>query len=600
MGAPAWLAAVARGRSRSFRDAAQGGHVKAPGDHARLSMLPAFVVREVGLTSHMGARLDLALLSSFLYWSALPANGRPRALPYASGETVDLAGGEFVLSLQSVAEDLWDRFFGRSLPDDPQDSKPFRRFYALVKTAARRLQDRGWLVSRGPAVPDKGALLGTVWTLEGTPLEGYDSRPLRPAPLLEFGRAWPEDGPWQNAVDRLGAAFRLSECEKGRMRYTEVCAVLASRQREDHPTFADAVENLLATARGVRGERHQRVGAWARGRECDKGAPVRVPWLVLEVDDGDFTTGHITARALLEHLQDEYDVEGAFEAHSGNRSPHVRVPCGAWGDVAFRDSKTAHRVLVRWAARLCEGAGVAPEAVDPGPLNPLSTIRLPGSTRRIDRGAWIPASEQGRRRRAGRPEAEWQQTDYRQPSRAGEEPAYWIPRWETARVTALPADVALQCEDEADWHAAVYAYEAEHGPYVPGRPEAAPLSPALALSLMAAADAAFGPPDWIGPDGTILWERVPAARPGGDGSAWSEMCERVLADGHARGQTVECADGRSFMGRRNVAFFLAGHLHRLHGEDGWDRLVAWNEAKMAPPLRAHELRAQWRSAADPS
>ena len=45
-----------------------------------------------------------------------------------------------------------------------------------------------------------------------------------------------------------------------------------------------------------------------------------------------------------------------------------------------------------------------------------------------------------------------------------------------------------------------------------------------------------------------------------------------------------------------ASFFLAGHLVRLHGEDGgWAALEAWNDG-LPRPLRPHELTCQWRGA----
>ena len=559
----------------------QGDHDKGPGRHAHLSALPAFVVHDVGLTSHKGARLELAVLSGFLHWSALPANNEPRTLEYDNGEdSVRLGAGEFVVSLQSVAEDVYDRFFGRSLPANPLSDPDFKAFYSLARAAKDRLLTKGYLRRIDYAVPAKLGVLGTVWTLKGTPLEGYGSRRLPEAPLLLFGgpHARPVDNAltlndeaWVNCVDRLALAFRISEIRKGRLRYTEVCNRLDTAQRRDAPMFGDAVRNARAMGRGVVGERHQRVGAWERGRECDAEAPVRVPWVPLEIDDDTFTYSLAHARVLIEHLWDEYEVEGVTVAHSGRRSAHVRVPSAAFGDPVFRDAKTAHRVLSTWARRLCEEAGVNPSVVDKGPLNPLNTLRLPGSTRRIEdkREVHLPG---GRVERVT--------TGYRE-----------------ARCTVLPAEAALSCEDEGDWVRALHAHESRHGPYVLPDPTSAPLSSPLALSLAAACDEAFGPPAWVGPGGLILWDLVPdVTLGGGTGGAWAEMCDGLLRDGVDEGQEFECGDGRSWAGRTMAAFFLAGHLVRLHGEaEGWARLEQWN-ASLPSPLRPHELVCQWRGA----
>src|SRR5690606_27902274 len=149
--------------------------------------------------------------------------------------------------------------------------------------------------------------------------------------------------------------------ERGfRERYGGLVHRPADTRRRLNPLEVEHHRWTSCVAKGVRGERHATVGARARGRMRVASAPVRVPYVVLEIDDADFRYSLQWAKRVTEFLWTELDVEPGYVsvAFSGRRSAHVRIPCGLFGNPLYHDRQQAKRVLREWAAWLCEAAGV--------------------------------------------------------------------------------------------------------------------------------------------------------------------------------------------------------------------------------------------------
>lgn len=175
-------------------------HEKAPANPDAFRRRPQPIVQEISYTTHMGVRIDLAVLSAFAYWLGLPANRRPRVLVYHDEHALSLGSGEFVISILSVAEDLYARWYGKRFKK-PLKDEHFERFYGRVKHAKNRLEEKGHLRRLGYARPDSLGVYGTRWGDSDSKLV---DEILRCRPITA-------EGSGVNVVDEIGAAFVAEE-----------------------------------------------------------------------------------------------------------------------------------------------------------------------------------------------------------------------------------------------------------------------------------------------------------------------------------------------------------------------------------------------------
>ncbi len=169
---------------------------KAPANDSAFRRLPPALEEYIGLTTHMGARIDLAVLSAFAYWLGLPENQRPRVLDYHDDHCLLLNGEEAVISIQSVAEDLYARWYGERFRN-PMKDEHFYRFYHRVRASVGRLKVKGLLVRIDYARPGSKGLYGTRWDLGDSPTSDAVRR-CRPIA---------EPGSGVNVVDVIGDCF---------------------------------------------------------------------------------------------------------------------------------------------------------------------------------------------------------------------------------------------------------------------------------------------------------------------------------------------------------------------------------------------------------
>ncbi len=164
---------VIGGPAVSFRRAAQQGFDKGAARPHAFAELPLSVVEAIGTTTHKGVRLDLMVLAHQLFASR--QHDRDEPLLYRQGFSLAVEEHEFVLAMQTTAEDAYACLTGRSERSAFEDeagrrTDDFERFYRRIVYSYKRLQKEGWLRKCHYALPMFQGLYGTVWTLKGTRL----------------------------------------------------------------------------------------------------------------------------------------------------------------------------------------------------------------------------------------------------------------------------------------------------------------------------------------------------------------------------------------------------------------------------------------------
>lgn len=154
--------------------------------------LPLEIVNQIGYSTHQGPRIEAVLLSSFAYYyKERVRSGKDSTGPHR----VPLGRHEFVTTIQQVAMNAYAILYGKE-PKGPA----FKRFYVRARKSVDRLIDKGLLIKVRPLVPKAGGVFGTIWSLEGTPLEG----------LLDICESFaaPCDEPVLRIVERYPITFK--------------------------------------------------------------------------------------------------------------------------------------------------------------------------------------------------------------------------------------------------------------------------------------------------------------------------------------------------------------------------------------------------------
>lgn len=414
----------------TFIERQQAGRGGRPTEDA-VTALPAGVVRELGLWTHKGPLLDVAVLSAMAYryrLSRMPDTTWMRSVLEEEwvredaelAATLDLQPGEVWVSRERVARDLRQRWafadprgdaFGLSTGSS---SGSWKRFFENVRNAFRRLEDAGHIrrLRDVQRTGKQNATMGSVFTLDGTPVgERADRLYDLPAPralvlhpegpdaalaaLLDGAR---DDDPVP-AVDLVGAAmvgFAAHRRAGGaasvaalraaspvvaakEYNYSEVRSSLAGGQRVVQTDRWTRKQARLGPGddQGPYAERHVSVGAWRKlhaGKGRD-GRPCMAPWLVLDFDRGDDVEESLEAaqRAVRELLHLGVEPGALVCAYTGGRGFHVHVPTGAFGSPVFRNAGDGRAVLKAIVLALVD------EHVDAAPLSPVHLVRAVGS-----------------------------------------------------------------------------------------------------------------------------------------------------------------------------------------------------------------------------
>jgi len=315
-------------------------------------------------------------------------------LRYHDGTLAVRREGEHIKSIQSYAEDAWRRLYKRAVPEgDPLDDEAFHRFYRRVQKALQRCDS---VDNRGDAVPTGDRRRRHTHGRRFAPSEAVrdaargrpTAAPPEATPCTAPGDFRPYGEP-EDAVREMER--RVAESEALHTAFT-------------HGITKGRLQGPRRTAEGRRFEtRHARgcddrphyitVGRWRKGEVdrvkrpsgADRAVPLRVPWIVAEIDGRkgrakDRGVSDRLARRLLRRL-DAFGVDlgDVVVSYSGNASIHVRIPDGMVGCPIYRSEKAATAALRRFFDRLCGEDTELRKAIDNAVMRPSQLIRAVGS-----------------------------------------------------------------------------------------------------------------------------------------------------------------------------------------------------------------------------
>lgn len=334
--------------------------------------LPEPVVDKIGLYTHMGARIECALLSRLLF-EAKKQDTSERAVPFKGHGEYMKPAGTFILSMERAAKDLWKRWFHQDAEGDG-----FKKFYERLRKSADRLEDEGWVRRLGH--PHENRCFGYVWSFMGTFLAGAEESlphcPYEGAMLLHSGA--PDDGKVEghpdhvNAVDVIGEAF-VAAHPKEFNRGECVTSLDTYGRGKYHDTFEWYRTNAQ---HGAAGPRFTSIGAWRPGEEGRADKPHTVPWITWDIDNDDLQEALNTAKRIVENLEHlGASLEKIHVSFSGKKGFHIRLPSGMAGAPVFANGAEAERILRKFCS------WVADEETDLAPCSPRQNIRMIGSKR---------------------------------------------------------------------------------------------------------------------------------------------------------------------------------------------------------------------------
>lgn len=330
--------------------------------------LPDKEVRRIGLSTHMGARIDLAILSAFGFHYKKNYL-RETHFKYHNGVEVRVPKGKFIVSINTIAEDLYFRWFMRM----PQ-GEVFVRFYERVKKAVGRLKKSGLLVYHGYVNKRYRGTLGSVWSLEGTDL----GKMIAHCPICEHQGVVLTKSTTQyylpsgfvNAVDLIGSMI-IGESHD-HFRYSEMAVSKMARNRfHDYGNWINTVAK-----NGARGDRHVSTGAY---RKSDLknivGSPSFLPYLILDIDGDNPIDSYLSIEQIINKLDHiGVDLQTIIASYTGGRGFHLYIPSSLFGNPVFSNAESASRVFGKLSLSLLKGIDV-----DHGLFNPTHLVRCIGS-----------------------------------------------------------------------------------------------------------------------------------------------------------------------------------------------------------------------------
>ena len=339
----------------------QGGHTKSAPSETSFVTLPHEIVDRVGLFSNRGVRLELAILAGFCFHHFENAASNQR-ITYTNGRKIVSPEGQFVVSMLTVAEDLFCRWFEGTPSLDNDD---FRRFYDRVKRATRRLKSAELLVEHQKE--GYSGILGTHWSIPWMTKKAMAF--MEPIGLSDgwiSSQVAEEDPLSVNVVDLIGKHL-IQELSSD---YTnsEFCASVYQRGR-----YHDTMNAVNTVARvGASSDRHISVGAFKTDTPHDD-SPVAIPWVVIDVDSNDINDSFNKAHRITWLLEEEFSLTNYFVAYTGGRGFHIHIPSIAFGNPVFRNWRSAKQCLNRWADEWID------EYIDRNLFDPRHLVRMVGS-----------------------------------------------------------------------------------------------------------------------------------------------------------------------------------------------------------------------------
>jgi len=351
-----------------FRVRAQGGYRKRKPNPDAFIFLPQSIVHTIGLRTHMGARIDAAVYSAFGYHYKKNFEMESE-IRFSNGVKVRVPKGKFIVSINTIAEDLYYRWF-LELPSGDD----YTRFYEKVKKAVGRLRKKKLLNYHGYVDDRFKGTLGSVWSLEGTRLGSLiltceQSKASGVIITRAVGPQKSEMG-FVNTVDFIGGEL-MAENHRS-FRYGEMCT-----SRFDRNRFTDYYNWIYSIANtGANGPRHTTAGAFrkmdlSRIGEC----PASIPFVVLDVDKDNPLDSHDSAVKIVSQLDARsIPLEPILVCYTGGRGFHICIPSGMFGNPVFSSSSKTVPILSRFVS---DTFGTV--SVDTGVFNPSHLVRCIGS-----------------------------------------------------------------------------------------------------------------------------------------------------------------------------------------------------------------------------
>lgn len=331
-------------------------------------LLPEEDVEQIGTQTHMGPRLEAAILASFAYHYKRNYY-RETEITYHNGIRVTVPKGRFIVSIQTIAEDLYFRWF-LNLPE----GEDYKRFYERVKKSVGRLKDKGLLTYHGYAHPKSRGLFGSFWSLENTKI----GKEIASLPECAFSglvvtqaveKEYKSDG-LINVVDLIGSD--LMRGSHSDFHLSEMCTSIYDRNR-----FHDYMDWQTTIARkGAKGGRHTSIGAF---RKSDlvaiNTAPCTVPFIIIDLDENSVETNFDTARSITQKLKKlGCDIRQIIVAYTGGKGFHIQIPSGLIGNPIYQHSYSAAQIIGEFVDKI-----IPKETVDRQKFYPTALIRVIGS-----------------------------------------------------------------------------------------------------------------------------------------------------------------------------------------------------------------------------
>ena len=352
----------------SFTEKLQANFQKRAPNPDSFLYLPESEVKRIGLKTHMGARIDCAVLSGFAYHYKKNYE-KESDIRYANGVKIRVPKGRFVVSINTIAEDLWYRWFlTHPIGDD------FTRFYEKVKKSVQRLVKGGSLQYHGFVDARYKGVLGSVWSLSGTVIGSVISECKKADTsglILTHSvlQNYTQRG-FVKVVDLLGGELMRDDYRNYRM--AEMCTSRFDRNRfHDYFNWIQTVAKL-----GANGDRHTTTGAFKRSdlRNIDS-APSYLPYFIIDIDEDNPLDSHEKASYVVSVLDDlGCPLRSVMVCYTGGRGFHVYIPGSVFGNPVFRSSSVSVSIANKYIR------DTFPDLMaDTGLFNPTHLVRLIGS-----------------------------------------------------------------------------------------------------------------------------------------------------------------------------------------------------------------------------
>jgi hypothetical protein len=275
-----------------------------------------------------------------------------------AGHLVSVGQNEVYCSMESIAEDLYTLLVGKRnhYTKHGDRKRGFEAFYRRVCRAIKRLTT--YIEPISYAAGSAQGLHGTVWKIT-------DTRAQEASASLSASQSLTE-----SAEAQLIEALIHDDPEK--YCYAESCVTIyrKTQQYSHHGRWERQVLDANPAS-----ERHTSIGSWATTNPINT-TPCMIPWLVIEPEStgGDLWDNYNATQNVLQGMAiDGIELNQIRVTFSGNKSFHIRIPCGAFGNPVFKSGDWAREVILRWTNDNIDSY------VDLNLLNPFHLVRMTGS-----------------------------------------------------------------------------------------------------------------------------------------------------------------------------------------------------------------------------